>query len=474
MTASGHQVDRRAERGHDGRHVVRTGTDGRRNVAVGVSELRRRPDSTDDTPAQAESDRRAASAGSDAGARRAAPPRPDQSRRNDRPSAPRAPEQANEPEPSAPGRKDSRSERSGSDRPGVESGPEDVDEAERARRKKYNIPENAADRALTPEQEAAIARLTGNAPSGSSRFTGRSRMASPSDRARPQAAPEAGSGHERTEISGLRARHASDLSEATGRGRPRDDRQFDHPDSVDTGRGDERAGLDGPDRVTDLDTAKAQIADLKRQLADRDAKLDAASSRIDQQAIELEVAKTRLDEQAAEIAQQREMIGKQSRGLEAASNKISALENRTADQDTILGNVLERMQRLENRGADEPDRGVDQHEIPQLDHPDARLDHPEQAIDELPAQGRADEPAVGEQGWAERADGPRARRTAPSNEALGFMVSGATTVFTGVSDILPPAEAGLGLAGGLLGMGVAGIAWLRQRRKAKNADRPEG
>jgi hypothetical protein len=65
-------------------------------------------------------------------------------------------------------------------------------------------------------------------------------------------------------------------------------------------------------------------------------------------------------------------------------------------------------------------------------------------------------------------------RRAPSDAALGFVSSGAATGLAELATRLPPAAHTATLAAGLFGMAVSGVAWIRQRKKAKDADRPEG
>jgi hypothetical protein len=69
---------------------------------------------------------------------------------------------------------------------------------------------------------------------------------------------------------------------------------------------------------------------------------------------------------------------------------------------------------------------------------------------------------------------PKWRRRGPSDAALGFVSSTAATGLAELAVHLPPTAHTATLSAGLFGMAVSGVAWIRNRREARNADRSSG
>lgn len=148
----------------------------------------------------------------------------------------------------------------------------------RARRIKYNIPDDPAKRALTPEQQAAIARLTGTQPGGPAERYGRShaappraaRAAPPPERVRPQARPECASVRERPAANRPAAERP--VANNPGTARPVADRPGTERSTADHAENrspaDARPGRDTRGGPADSDALQAENAELKKQLAD--------------------------------------------------------------------------------------------------------------------------------------------------------------------------------------------------------------
>lgn len=253
---------------------------------------------------------------------------------------------------------------------------------ERARRIKYNIPDDPAKRALTPEQQAAIARLTGTQPGGPAERYGRShaapsraaRGAPPPERVRPQAAPESASVRERPVANRPAAERpvaerpvADGPAERPVANRPGTDRTAaNHPgtDQPGTERSENRGPADArPDRDTheapvDSGDLQATIADLRRQLADSKSEVQAEKAH----SADLETRNAGL---ATEVADLKTRVAERDGKLAEQATDIGALKETAGKHEAAIGELLGRVARMESAGADGPGRGVDQRESPQ-------------------------------------------------------------------------------------------------------------
>jgi hypothetical protein len=224
---------------------------------------------------------------------------------------------------------------------------------------------------------------------------------------------------------------------------------------------------DGPQQGPDA--AGTRIAELKARhqadqsvIADLTAKVDSVTAefggKLDAARAEVADVTSRMDDMKAEH-----------------DTKIADLNSEVAELKQLFATLNHADHRDQpapaerNRPEADGERTLDSgREVPGVDTSSQRADRPhEQTRD----QGRADAPILDAEAREKRADAPKAVRRGPSDAALGFMISGAGTALGEVATILPPAAHAATLTAGVLGMLGSGVAWLRQRRKAKDADR---
>ena len=200
----------------------------------------------------------------------------------------------------------------------------------------------------------------------------------------------------------------------------------------DTGRAND--ARNAPETTAELDEAQAEIAALRSRLEERDADLDAAKARIAELEGQLDTAKSEFADK----------IGSLESRLEA---HLSRQDQRIAELES---------QRTGRPGDIEPGPGA----------PDSPGDTGASRIRDREIAADAQRTDKSESKWS---------RFAPSDAALGFMSSNVGVALTEASLHMPPGPAHAAtLSGGLFGATVAGVAWIRNWRSSRNADRPQG
>lgn len=328
------------------------------------------------------------------------------------------------------------------------AGPEEVSPEERARRIKYNIPDDPAKRALTPEQQAAIARLTGTQPGGPADRYGRSHAAPPR--------------HSREIPPPERVRQQVPVANRPAAERPvANDAGTERPtaeNSENRGPADARPGRDTRGGPADSDALQAENAELKKQLAD----LRTRNADLETQNVDL---KTEVGELRTQLAERDDKLAEQA-------TDIGALKEMAGKHEAAIGELLGRVARMENAGADGPVRGVERRESPESEAPSAPVAVRDTQT-RLPDVGDAAVSNPAEELISDRGDreelkaNPRLSilHRGPSGDAIGFMekvvVGGAGAGSYMMAQDFSHISGWVGYG---VGVCIAGLAWARSRK----------